>query len=402
MLSMICVKANVGRQREEIHRCAHDRDRNVLRVVLYYNITIAMKQILTLALIAAPLAAAADAPRVATDILPVHALTARVMDGVGTPDLIVPANASPHGHAMRPSEAQALDEADLVIWIGEALTPWLEGPLEALGSDAQKIELLEVGGTILHDFRETVTFEAGDHEGHDHDDHGHEDHASHDHDDHDHAKEEEHAGHDHDDHDHAKEEEHAGHDHDHAKEEEHAGHDHDDHDHSGVDPHAWLDPANALLWTDTIAAALSEMDPDNAAAYAANAEAARMEISAAQADVTETLSGAQSASYVVFHDAYQYFEVPFDLTPLGAIRQGDAVDPSPARIAELREEIAERGVSCAMSEPQFNTSMINTVLEGTDARTVQIDPLGSTIEQGPEFYPNLLKAMASSLADCVN
>ncbi len=144
------------------------------------------------------------------------------------------------------------------------------------------------------------------------------------------------------------------------------------------------------------------MDPDNAAAYAANAEAARAEITAAQAEVTETLSGAQSARYVVFHDAYQYFEMPFGLTPLGAIRQGDAIDPSPARIVELREEIAERGVSCAMSEPQFNTSMINTVLEGTDAKTVQIDPLGSTIEQGPDFYPNLLKAMASSLSECVD
>ncbi|WP_224824966.1 zinc ABC transporter substrate-binding protein [Cognatishimia sp. MH4019] len=390
-----------------------------------------MKHIAPLILIFAPLTAHADAPRVATDILPVHALTARVMDGVGTPDLIVPANASPHGHAMRPSEAKALDEADLVIWIGESLTPWLEGPLEALGGDAQKLELLEVEGTVLHDFRETATLDAGDHDGHDHDDHGHEDHAGHDHGDHDHAKEEEHAGHDHDhdhdhddhahddhaghdhdDHDHAKEEEHAGHDHDHdhGKEEEHAGHDHGDHaghdhhdhDHSGVDPHAWLDPANALLWTDTIAAALSEIDPDNAAAYAANAEAARAEISAAQAEVTETLSGAQNASYVVFHDAYQYFELPFGLTPLGAIRQGDAVDPSPARIAELRAEITERGVTCAMSEPQFNTRMIDTVLEGTDAKTVEIDPLGTTIEQGPDFYPNLLKAMADSLASCVD
>ncbi|MEL7213565.1 MAG: zinc ABC transporter substrate-binding protein [Pseudomonadota bacterium] len=372
-----------------------------------------MKHIAPLILTLAPLAAAADAPRVATDILPIHALTARVMEGVGTPDLIVPANASPHGHAMRPSEAQALDDADLVIWIGEALTPWLEGPLDTLAGDATKIELIGVDGTVLHDFRETVTFEP---HGDDHDSHDHgekEDHADHDHGDHDHGEKKEHAEHDHDHdhgaeeasaehdhdhgHDHAKEEDHAGHDHG-----DHAGHDHHDHAHDGVDPHAWLDPANALLWTDLIAATLSEMDPDNAAAYAANAEAARTEITAAKAEITETLSGAQSASYVVFHDAYQYFEAPFGLTPLGAIRQGDAVDPSPARIAELRAEITERGVSCAMSEPQFNTSMIDTVLEGTDAKTVVIDPLGSTIAQGPEFYPNLLKAMAASLAECVD
>ncbi|PIP97144.1 MAG: zinc transporter, partial [Rhodobacterales bacterium CG18_big_fil_WC_8_21_14_2_50_71_9] len=76
------------------------------------------------------------APQVATDIAPVHALAARVMAGVGAPSLIVPPGASPHGYALRPSEAAALERADVVFWVGAALTPWLEGAIDALAGDA--------------------------------------------------------------------------------------------------------------------------------------------------------------------------------------------------------------------------------------------------------------------------
>ncbi|MFN7004046.1 MAG: metal ABC transporter solute-binding protein, Zn/Mn family, partial [Roseinatronobacter sp.] len=109
-------------------------------------------------------AAQADVPSVATDITPVHSLVSIVMGDLGTPSLIVRPGASPHGYAMRPSEAQALNGADLVVWMGEALTPWLEGPIENLAGGAHKIELMSVEGTILHDYREGATFAAHDHD----------------------------------------------------------------------------------------------------------------------------------------------------------------------------------------------------------------------------------------------
>ena len=104
--------------------------------------------------------ASAEAPHVATDILPVHSLVARVMQGVGTPDLILPPGASPHGYAMRPSEAAALERADIVFWIGPELTPWLAGPIATLASDAKINALLEQDETVLAD-------------AHDHDDQDH-------------------------------------------------------------------------------------------------------------------------------------------------------------------------------------------------------------------------------------
>ena len=92
-------------------------------------------------------AVAADAPRVAVDIAPVHSLVSRVMDGVGIPDLIIAPGGSPHEYSLRPSEAGALQDADLVFWVGADLTPWLHDAIENLAGDADTTELLELEGS---------------------------------------------------------------------------------------------------------------------------------------------------------------------------------------------------------------------------------------------------------------
>ena len=339
----------------------------------------------------------ADVPKVATDIAPVHSLVARVMQGVGEPGMVVPTGASPHHHAMRPSEALTLSQAEVVFWIGEALTPWLEGAVDELAKDAHVVELLDLEGGVALPFRQGVGFEAHDHgdeEGHD-DDH-HDDHED------DHGDHEEHDDHeDHEDHeDHTE----AGHDHEEEHEEghdeahDHAGH--EGHDHEGLDPHVWLSPENAILWLDVIAAELSEHDAENATAYAANAAAGKQEIADLKAEIKASLGSAGGGSFVVFHDAYQYFEHSFGIQAAGAISLGDASDPSPARIAEIQQVVKDNQVSCVFSEPQFNPDMVATVLEGSGAKTVVIDPLGAALEPGVGFYPALLKELGTAMASC--
>ncbi len=350
----------------------------------------------------------ADVPNVAVDIAPVHSLVARVMDGVGTPDLIVQPGASPHEYNLRPSEAAALQEADLVFWLGEDLTPWMGGAVETLADGATVTTLLESDGTVLLDFREGALFEAHDHD-HGDDEHGHDDHDDHDA----HAEDEGHEGHDHEEHaeDHGHEdhghEDHAedrDHDHgdEHAEGEDHAGHDdHDDHAHGDHDPHAWLSPENANTWLNLIAAQLSTADPDNAGAYFANAAAARAEMDALSAEVAATLEPVRGGSFIVFHDAYQYFENAFDFPASGAISIADATDPSPARIAEIQARIKDEGVDCVLAEPQFNPGIVDTVLDGTDAKTGVIDPLGSDLNPGAGLYPQVIRNLATTLAECL-
>jgi zinc transport system substrate-binding protein len=317
------------------------------------------------------------------------------MDGVGTPDLIVQPGASPHEYSLRPSEATALQAADLVFWIGPDLTPWLTDTIETLAPDAAVTALLEADGTIELEFREGALFEAHDHgddEDHDvEDDHkDHDDHADEAHDDHDDEGHDDHAEEGHEDH--AGEE--AGHDDD-----EEAGH--DEHDHGTHDPHAWLSPQNAMTWLNVIAGQLSAADPDNAGAYFANAAAGRTEIEALIGEVTETLDPVRDGQFVVFHDAYQYFEADFDFPASGAISIGDASDPSPARIAEIQGRITEQGIDCVLAEPQFNPGLVATVLDGTEAQTGILDPLGSDLEPGPTLYLQLIRNLSTALAGCM-
>ena len=308
-------------------------------------------------------AAFAEAPSVAADITPIHSLVAMVMEGVGTPSLIVRPGASPHGYSLRPSEAGALQDADIVFWVSAGLTPWLEDSIEALGHNAKAIELLEADGATELSFREGATFE-----GHDHGDEDHDEHAEEEHDEH--------------------------------AEEEHDDHEDDDHDHEGHDPHAWLDPENARIWLDVIAAELSAVDPENAETYAANAAARKAELATVITEIDAELEGFRGTNFVVFHDAYQYFENRFGLHAAGSIKLGDASDASPARIAEIRDTVVELGITCAYAEPQFNPGLLQSVFAGTTAVIGVLDPLGTELELGPDFYPELLRTISRDLNAC--
>lgn len=344
---------------------------------------------LTVTLLSAP--AFAEVPRVAVDIAPVHSLVARVMDGVGTPDLVVQPGASPHEYSLRPSDAAALQDAGLVFWVGPDLTPWLADSIGTLAPNASVTELLEADGTIELEFRDSALFEA-----HDHEDHADEKHADHGegHEDHDDHAEGAHEGHD----DHGGED-HA--DHDEAKHDDHEEAGHEGHDHAAHDPHAWLSPRNAMTWLNVIAGQLSAADPDNAGTYFANAAAGRAEMETLIAEVSATLDPVRDGQFIVFHDAYQYFEADFDFFAAGAISIGDASDPSPARIAEIQARIADEGIDCVLSEPQFNPGLVATVLDGSQAQTGILDPLGSDLEPGAALYPQLIRNLATKLAGCL-
>lgn len=75
--------------------------------------------------------------------------------------------------------------------------------------------------------------------------------------------------------------------------------------------------------------------------------------------------------------------------------------PSPARIQQIHDRVAQANVTCVLSEPQFNPELVNTVLDGTDAQSGAIDPLGSHLDIGTTLYAQLLRGLAKTLADCV-
>ncbi|WP_322891506.1 MULTISPECIES: zinc ABC transporter substrate-binding protein [unclassified Yoonia] len=359
----------------------------------------------------APTAALADVPQVMTDFAPIHSLTAQVMGDLGTPDVLLPPGADPHDFALRPSDAANLGEAEVLIWTGPSLTPWLTDLIDTLAPNATQVALLDVAGWDTLPIRDIQKFvvpaaeddhDHGDHDDHkDEHDHGHDDHA---HDDHGHDAHG-HDAHAHDDHGH---DEHAHDDHahdDHAHDDhghdDHAhGHDHD-HDHGDFDPHAWLDPAVAQVWLAAIADQLGTADPDNAATYTANAEAAIARLTALDAELAEQLAPFAGLAYILPHDGYQYFEARYGLTAAGAISGIDARTPGPAQVASLRDQMADSQIVCVFSDAEIGDRWATVVTEGTEARTAQIDGVGAGLDSGPELYEALLRRLADDFATCL-
>lgn len=329
------------------------------------------------------LPAMAEVPRVVTDIHPVHSLVAQVMGDLGSPELLLERGASEHDFQLRPSQAAGLAEADLVVWIGPELTPWLDRALEGIGGEAARLGLLAVPGTVVQAYSEDG---AHGHEGHDHGTG---------------AKAEE-AGHDHDHgHDEAAAEEGHDHGHDHGAEahaEAEAGH---DHAHEGSDPHAWLDPGNAKVWLTAIAAELSTLDPENAATYAANAEAAAARVDAVDAEVAALLEGVKGKPVVVYHDAYGYFAAHYGLEIFGSVALGDATAPGAARLSELRAGVEGGESVCLFPEAQHDAGLIEQLADGTGAKLgAALDPNGSMQEPGAGAWEGTLRALAVAMADC--
>lgn len=366
-----------------------------------------MKRLTLAAVLLSTTSAVADAPQVVVDIAPVHSLVATVMEGVGTPVLLLPPGADPHNYAMRPSEARSLSNAEIVIWVGEALTPWLEKPIETTATGADVVELMSVAGF------EPRAFEAGDddhedHEGHeDHADHAEDDHAEHDHDDdaehaHEEDKHDEHADHDEHDHDKHADEGHDDHAHDDHADEAHSEDEHAGHDHGAFDPHAWLDPVNGALWMQAITAELSEHDPENAATYQANAKAGVARLTALSDELQAKLAPVQGKGFVTRHDAYGYFVDRFGLEYEGNITSSEAEDPSPADILRVKGMIAEGHVHCVFSELQLSDSFLTPVLEGSAVKSAALDTTGSQIAPGPGAYEALLRGLGNSFAECLS
>ena len=286
------------------------------------------------ALFAASAASAHSEVNVVASIKPIHSLVAAVMSGVGEPGLIVEGTGSPHNYALKPSQARKLESAKVVFWVGHELEAFLEKPLETVGAKAKSVALIDAHGLEKLGFREGGAFDKhghGDEAGHDDHDHEKKAEADHDHDhekkakddhDHDHEKKAE-AKHDHDhdhekkakddhdhDHDHKKKAK-DDHDHDHEKKAE-AEHDHgEEHAHGEFDAHVWLDPKNAKAMVHEIEEALAEADPGNAKKYEANAKAVMAKLDKLIAEVSADLEPVKGKGFIVFHDAYQYFEKRF-------------------------------------------------------------------------------------------
>lgn len=305
---------------------------------------------LTAACLCALLPARALAADVVVTIKPLHSLAASVMQGVGAPRLLVSGAASPHSFALRPSDAAALRKADLIVWVGPELETALEKSLSTLAKPGSVLPVLELPGLRLLEAREGGVW----------DEHAH------------------------------------GHDTGHEHKDGHAR-DHDHHE----DPHVWLDPANAKVIAMAVAGELARIDPANAGRYRANAEALGGRLDALHEELAARTKPLHGIGYIVFHDAYQYFEARYGLEPAGSITVSPDRQPGARRVTEIRDTIVKRKVRCVFAEPQFEPRLQQRLVEATGAKAGVLDPLGAALPEGPALYFTLMRGLATALSECL-
>lgn len=289
-----------------------------------------------------------SAPAVVASIKPIHSLVAGVMEGVGEPTLIVQRAGSPHTYRMKPSEAAALQSADVVFWAGDYLEAFLVKPLATLGAKAKSVELVDAPGVEKLPLREGGPFEADTHE------------------------------------------------------DESAGEAAHKDDGGAFDTHVWLDPVNAKAMVGAIETALAAVDPAHAETYAANADRLKARLDGLIATISADLAGVKGRPFIVFHDAYQYFERRFAMPAAGSITVSPETPPGARRIAELQAKVKAVGATCVFAEPQFEPALVDVVIEGTDANAGVLDPEGAALKDGPELYFELIGNLAASLKDCLS
>ncbi|MBY5455418.1 zinc ABC transporter substrate-binding protein [Rhizobium leguminosarum] len=334
-----------------------------LKILALRMPTLAIPALAIPALLFASTMRAADAPVVVTSIKPIHSLVSAIMQGVGEPELIVDGAASPHTYNLKPSNARALQEAKVIFWVGPGLEAFLEKPLQALGRDASIAALDDAPGLVKLPFREGGAFEP-----------------------HDDAPEHESAS--------GQHQADAAHNAD-------PGHD-SDHDHGTFDTHLWLDPMNAKAMAAMITTTLVAADPANALTYQGNAKALDDRLDALDAEIKGVVAPVKGKPFIVFHDAYQYFEHRYGIRVAGSITVSPETIPGAERVSEIHRKVGELGATCVFAEPQFEPRLVNVVIEGTRAKSGVLDPEAATLKAGPDLYFTLMRGIANSMKDCLS
>ena len=311
---------------------------------------------------------ATETTGVISTIQPINSLVSAVIGNTGKSITIIPSEQSPHDFKLKPSDVKVLQNGNIIFYVSNHLESSVTKVFKNLPKNIKLINLMEESGINHLAIRDNAAWERHDHHGDDHDDHDKHGKKHDDHDDHDkHGKK-------HDDHD------------DHEKED---------------DVHIWLSPDNAIKIVQKVNKVLSLYFPENSKIYNDNTTKFIDKIRNLKMELIKELSPIKNKPYIVFHDAYQYFEKTFELNAVGSVALEGDIASSPKQISFIKDKIIKSKASCVFQEPQFDSKLVKIVLEGTNAKTGTLDPHGVNITGNKDFYLQLLKNMAKSLKECL-
>jgi len=258
---------------------------------------------------------------------------------------LLPAGVTPHDYSLRPSDVSRIMNADLVVWLGPDVEPYLKKLLikkQKIQPDARVINILDVSGLELLPFREQEDF--GDHD-----------------------------------------------------------HDHEGPEHGSerVDPHIWLRAQNAVVISNYLVKELVRMSPDGKARFGKNAatleQTLKNELTAAKKALNET----PGSNFLTIHDAFHYLERDLGAHSVGAVRLNPMLQPSVKWVLALGKLIQEKEVGCVLTDPAFSTAIVRKLIGDKQIRVVELDPLGWDVAPGREAYVRFWGRLANGIFNCV-
>jgi zinc transport system substrate-binding protein len=139
--------------------------------------------------------------------------------------------------------------------------------------------------------------------------------------------------------------------------------------------HVWVSFDGARRQTENIVAALSELAPEQAAAFRANGEAYRARLTALEERMRSALAPYAGTPIVTFHEAFPYFARDFRLEVAGVIEREPGTEPSARELADTVKLVRARGVKALFAEPQFPDQSAQVVARETGVRVYSLDPV---------------------------
>ena len=291
---------------------------------------------------------------VVVSIKPLYGLISPIMQGVTQPELLISGHNSVHGTQLKPSQAGMVHQAKIIFYIDKNMESFLNHTFESLPKTTKSYAMTDIKNIKLLNIRQSGAWENHTDE---HNEHGHDKHNEHD---------------------------------DHAK-----------HDEISYDKHIWLNPENAKKIVLFASKILGQNDPENSKLYAKNAQNMIEKIDMMNKHITQNMNGLNDKPFIVFHDAYQYFEDYYDLNATGSIIFEPSQDIKPKRIMALKDKIKNTGAICVFREPYFSDKFINILQDNVKINSQTLDPEATSLEPSNTLYFDMMYSISDNIKKCL-
>lgn len=276
--------------------------------------------------------------KIITSVKPIGFITAAIADGITETEVLLPDGASPHIYSLKPSDLVKLRTAELIVWIGDDMETFLPNLLKKI-DEKKQIKLTSYNSIDRLLIKNTS-----------HNETQHDDHTDH---------------------------------------------------HGEYDTHIWLSPEIALITAQIIHDKLNEIYPEKASKIDENLNNFIFHLKEIKQIIAKKLNNVQNTNYFVFHDAYSYFETEFHLNKLGSFTINPSIQLGFKTIYDIQNELKDKKAVCIFKEPQLNTAVINKLVEGTNVKIGELDPLGMDIAISKDAYCKFLLNMTQQYLNCL-